>query len=66
VMCVSKISVSVSTIEEKNVGIIEFCDKQADWDGWSEKCLARAKCGGHKGLLLGRDKVPTQEHLVLA
>ncbi len=56
----------MSGIEEKSMRIIEFCGKQTDWDGWSEKCLARAKCRGHKGLLLGRDKVPTQEHLVLA
>ncbi len=64
--CISKISVSVSTIEEKSVRIIEFSGKQADWDGWSEKFLARAKCRGYKGLLLGRDKVKMQEQLVLA
>ena len=64
--CISKISVSMSNIEEKSVRIIEFSGKQADWDGWSKKFLARAKHRGYKGLLLGRDKVPTQEQLVLA
>ena len=56
----------MSNIEEKSVRIIEFGGKQADWDGWSEKFLARAKRRGYKGLLLGRDKVPTQEQLDLA
>ncbi len=45
-MCTSKISVSMSNIEEISVRIIEFSGKQADWDGWSEKFLARAKRRG--------------------
>ncbi len=56
----------MSGIEEKCVRIIEFCGKQLDWDGWSEKFLAQTKCKGYMGLLLGRDKVPMQEQLDLA
>lgn len=52
--------------EEKSIRIIEFSGKQGDWDGWSEKFLARAKRKGYKKLLLGTEKVPTQEQIELA
>ena len=52
--------------KEKSIRIIEFSGKQSDWDVWSEKFLARAKCKGYKKLLLGSEKVPTQEQIDLA
>ena len=52
--------------KEKSIGIIEFSGKQSDWDGWSEKFLAHSKCKGYKKLLLGTEKVPTQEQIDLA
>ena len=29
--------------EERAIRIIEFSGKQSDWDGWSEKFLAKAE-----------------------
>ena len=52
--------------KEKSICIIEFSCKQSDWDGRSEKFLARAKCKGYKKLLLGTEKVPMQEQIDLA
>ena len=52
--------------KEKSIRIIAFVGKQSDWDGWSEKFLARAKRKGYKKLLLGTEKVPTQEQIDLA
>ena len=40
--------------EEKSIRIIEFSGKQSDWDGWSEKFLAKAEHKGYKKLLLCR------------
>lgn len=52
--------------EEKSIRIIEFSGKQSDWDGWSEKFLAKAEHKGYRKLLLckksksGFDIVPTE------
>ena len=51
---------------EKSIDIIEFNGKQSDWDSWSKKFLAHAKCKGYKKLLLGIEKVPMQEQIDLA
>ena len=52
--------------EEKSIRIIEFSGKQSDWDNRSEKFLVQAKRKGYKKLLLGTEKVPTQEQIDLA
>ena len=52
--------------EEKSIRVIEFTGKQADWEGWSEKFLARGKRKGYKKLLLGKEKIPTQAEFDLA
>ena len=55
--------------EEKSIRIIEFSGDQSDWDGWSEKFLARAEHKGYRKLLLckknqaGTDVVPTESEL---
>ncbi len=59
------ISVNMSSVEESE-RIFAFSGKQSDWDRWSEKFLVQAKCRGHKGLLLGRYNLLTQEQLDLA
>ena len=52
--------------EEKSIRIIEFSGKQSDWDGWSEKFLAKAEHKGYRKLLLckrntvGYDVIPTE------
>ena len=52
--------------DEKSIRIIEFSGSQSDWDGWSEKFLARAENKGYRKLLLfkknqvGIDVVPTE------
>ena len=52
--------------DEKSIRIIEFSGKQSDWDGWSEKFLAKAEHKGYRKLLLckksksGFDIVPTE------
>jgi len=53
--------------EEKSIRIIEFSGKQSDWDGWSEKHLAKAEYKGYRKLMLckkneeGFDVVPTSQ-----
>ena len=38
--------------------MIEFSGRTTDWEGWSEKLLARAKRKGYKKLLIGKEAVP--------
>ena len=42
----------------KSIRVIEFSGRTTDWEGWSEKFLARAKRKGYKKLLLGTLPVP--------
>ena len=44
----------------KSIRVIEFTGKTSDWEGWSEKFLARSKRKGYKNVLLGREAVPTE------
>lgn len=44
----------------KTIRVIDFDGKPSNWEGWSEKFLARAKRKGYKKLLLGTERVPTQ------
>ena len=58
--------------EEKSIRIIEFSGKQSDWDGWSEKFLAKAEHKGYRKLLLcrknkdGYDVIPTEDEFSAA
>lgn len=53
--------------EEKSLRVIPFSGKRSDWDGWSEKMLAKMEWLGCRKLLLcekneeGYDVVPTKE-----
>ena len=42
----------------KSIRVIEFSGRTTDWEGWSEKFLARAKRKGYKKLLIGKETVP--------
>ena len=42
----------------KSIRVIEFSGRTTDWEGWSEKFLARAKRKGYKKLLVGKETVP--------
>ena len=44
----------------KSIHVIQFSGKTRDWEGWSEKFLARSKRKGYNELLQGKEKVPTQ------
>ena len=44
----------------KSIRVIEFSGKTSDWEGWSEKFLARGKRKEYKKILLGKVRVPTQ------
>ena len=52
--------------KEKAIHIIEFLELKSDWDGWSEKFLAKAEHKGYRKLLLGKknikgfDVIPTE------
>ena len=39
--------------------MINFSGRTSDWEGWSEKFLARSKKEGYKKLLTGKDDIPT-------
>ena len=39
--------------------MINFSGRTSDWEGWSEKFLARSKKKGYKKLLTGKDDIPT-------
>lgn len=52
--------------ELKSIRVLEFDGKPKNWDPWSEKFLARAKRKGYKSLLVGKEKVPTQDQYDLA
>ena len=43
----------------KSIRVIEFSGRTIDWEGWSEKFLARAKRKGYKKLLVGTESTPT-------
>ena len=53
--------------KEKNLCIIEFLDKKADWKSWSEKFLLNEKHTEYKKLLASSrftsstNKIPTQD-----
>ena len=47
--------------ELKSICVLNFSGRTADWEGWSEKFLARSKRRGYKRLLIGKDTVPTAE-----
>ena len=53
----------MSNTEIKAIRVLEFSGKKSDWEGWSEKFLARAKRKGYKQLLLGKVKVPTESEI---
>ena len=53
---VSKLIVEMSDL--KSIRVIEFSGRTTDWEGWSEKFLARAKRKGYKKLLIGKEIVP--------
>ena len=44
----------------KSIRVIEFSGRTSDWEGWSEKFLARGKRKDYKKLLLGKERIPTQ------
>lgn len=50
----------------KTIRVLEFDGKTANWEGWSEKFLARAKRKGYKKLLLGTEKIPKGDEYELA
>jgi len=39
--------------------VINFSGRTSDWEGWSEKFLARSKKKGYKKLLTRKDDIPT-------
>ena len=39
--------------------MLNFSGRTTDWEGWSEKFLARSKRRGYKRLLIGKDAAPT-------
>ena len=41
--------------------MINFSGRTSDWEGWSEKFLARSKKKGYKKLLTGKENIPTAE-----
>ena len=45
----------------KSIHVINFSGRTFDWEGWSEKYLARSKKKGYKKLLTVKDIVPTAE-----
>ena len=47
--------------ELKSIRLLNFSGRTANWEGWSEKFLARSKRRGYKRLLIGKDTVPTAE-----
>ena len=47
--------------ELKSIRVLEFSGKTTDWEGWSEKFLARGKRAGYKHLLTGKETIPTVE-----
>ena len=53
----------MSNTEIKAICVLEFSGKKSDWEGWSEKFLARAKRKGYKQLLLEKAKVPTESEI---
>ena len=44
--------------ELKSIRVLNFSGRTTDWEGWSEKFLARSKRRGYKRLLIGKDTVP--------
>ena len=47
--------------ELKIIRVLGFSGKTTDWEGWSEKFLARGKRAGYKHLLSGKETIPTVE-----
>ena len=45
----------------KSIRVINFSGRTSDWEGWSEKFLARSKRKGYKKLLTGKDTIPTAD-----
>ena len=41
--------------------MINFSGRTSDWEGWSEKFLARSKKKGYKKLLTGKENIPTAD-----
>ena len=56
--------------DEKAIRIVEFSGKKPDFDGWSEKHMAKAQYKGYRKLLLGKKKekgfdiVPTEQDII--
>ena len=47
--------------EMRSICVINFSGRTSDWEGWSEKFLARSKKKGYKKFLTGKDDIPTAE-----
>lgn len=47
----------------KKILVLDFDGKANNWEGWSEKFLARAKRKGYKELLMGTKAIPTKDAL---
>ena len=47
----------------KKILFLDFDGKANNWEGWSEKFLARAKRKGYKELLMGTKAIPTKDAL---
>ena len=43
------------------IKVIHFSGKKTDWAVWSEKFLARAKRRGYRDILLGKERIPTDD-----
>ena len=54
------------TTDLKSIHVLEFTGKIANWEGWSDKFLARGKRLGYKKLLLGKEKIPTEREYAKA
>ena len=49
--------------ELKTIRVLEFSGRISEWEGWSEKFLARAKRKGYKKLLQGKEEVPKENEI---
>ena len=52
--------------ELKTYRVLEFDGKTSNWDGWSEKFMARGKRKGYEKLLQGKEQIPTNNEYELA
>ena len=49
---------------ETAIRVISFDGKKANWTGWKEKFLAKAKKKGHKDILLGTRAVVKRDESI--